>query len=104
MEEGSNRGGILADAMGLGKTIQALALMVSRQSTNRRRKTTLIVCPVALLKQWAREIDDKLKPGHKLKVFTYHGEKRFVKWETLRTYDVVLTTFGKCDQMLSSAK
>ena len=95
MEEGSNRGGILADAMGLGKTIQALALMVSRQSTDRMCKTTLIVCPVALLKQWAREIDTKLKPGHKLKVFTYHGEKRFVKWETLRTYDVVLTTFGE---------
>ena len=62
MEEGSNRGGILADDMGLGKTIQALALMVSRRSTNPARKTTLIVAPVALLKQWEKEIRTKLKP------------------------------------------
>ena len=63
MEEGSNKGGILADDMGLGKTIQALALMVSRRSTNPARKTTLIVAPVALLKQWEKEIRTKLKPG-----------------------------------------
>ena len=62
MEEGSNKGGILADDMGLGKTIQALALMVSRRSTNPARKTTLIVAPVALLKQWEKEIRTKLKP------------------------------------------
>ena len=95
MEEGSNKGGILADAMGLGKTIQALALLVSRRSSDPLCKTTLIVCPVALLKQWDREIHEKLKPNHRLKVYTYHGEKRFIKWDTLRTYDVVLTTFGK---------
>jgi len=94
MEEGSNKGGILADDMGLGKTIQALALIVGQKSSDRACKTTLIVCPVALLKQWDREIRTKLKPGHQLKVYTLHSEKRHVSWATLRTYDVVLTTFG----------
>lgn len=86
---------VLADDMGLGKTIQALALMVSRRSTNPARKTTLIVAPVALLKQWEREIEKKLKPGrqHSLSSFIYHGTKR-APWEKLRTFDVVLTTFG----------
>lgn len=94
MEEGSNKGGILADAMGLGKTIQALALMVARKSTDRLCKTTLIVCPVALLKQWESEISTKLKASHALKVYTLHNEKRHIGWSTLRTNDVVLTTFG----------
>lgn len=94
MEEGSNRGGILADGMGLGKTIQALALLVSRPSSDPNRKTTLIVAPVALLRQWEREIQTKLKVGHQLKTYLLHGSKRNVKWTRLRKFDVVLTTFG----------
>ncbi|KAL8903274.1 MAG: hypothetical protein Q9207_004043, partial [Kuettlingeria erythrocarpa] len=96
MEEGSNKGGILADAMGLGKTIQALALMVTRRSADPSRKTTLIVAPVALMKQWEQEIKTKLKSGreHRLTTFTLHGPGRGAYWEALRTHDVVLTTYG----------
>lgn len=79
MEEGSNKGGILADDMGLGKTIQALALMVSRRSTSKTRRTTLILTPVALLKQWEREIKVKLKPEHGLKVCIHHGTSKKAK-------------------------
>ncbi|KAK2757612.1 hypothetical protein FQN54_004581 [Arachnomyces sp. PD_36] len=96
MEEGSNKGGILADDMGLGKTIQALALMVTRPSDTPERKTTLIVAPVALIQQWKREIERMLRPDrHQLSVYIFHGQGvSKTKFNTLKTYDVVLTTFG----------
>lgn len=94
MEEGNNKGGILADDMGLGKTVQALSLIVSRPSTDPSRKTTLIIAPVALMQQWQREIDRLIKPENKLSVFILHGEKRKTSFNKLKKYDVVLTTFG----------
>lgn len=46
---------LLADSMGLGKTIQAIAalrILFHRQETN----SALIVCPAGLLAQWRREL------------------------------------------------
>lgn len=46
---------LLADAMGLGKTVQAIAalrLLVHRRET----RSALIVCPAGLLTQWRREL------------------------------------------------
>ncbi|KAF3768671.1 hypothetical protein M406DRAFT_81901 [Cryphonectria parasitica EP155] len=91
-EEGNNKGGILADDMGLGKTISTLALMVSRRSSD-KIKTNLIVGPVALIKQWEIEIKKKVNPRHQLRVLLYHGKA--ATFETMRKYDVVLTSYGK---------
>lgn len=97
MEEGSNKGGVLADDMGLGKTIQAIALMVKQRSSDPGRKTTLIVAPVALLRQWESEIALKVKPDreHRLATYMYHSQKgKNITWDALKRYDVVLTTYG----------
>jgi SNF2 family DNA or RNA helicase len=95
MEDASSKGGILADDMGLGKTVQALSLIVSRKSENPACKTTLIVAPVALMGQWAREISKLIKRGrHSLTVETLHANTRDLQWSKLREKDVVLTTYG----------
>ncbi|CAH6420184.1 DEAD/SNF2 helicase [uncultured virus] len=44
-------GGVLADAMGMGKTLVTLGLVISDD----RRKRTLIVCPKSVLLQWRDE-------------------------------------------------
>ncbi|KAI5922278.1 SNF2 family N-terminal domain-containing protein [Camillea tinctor] len=92
------RGGILADDMGLGKTISSLALLVSNKphghvdANKRPVKTTLIIGPVALIRQWEREIQTKLKPSHQLRIFMFHNKK--TSYHELCKYDVVLTTYG----------
>ncbi|TGJ84545.1 hypothetical protein E0Z10_g4240 [Xylaria hypoxylon] len=94
-EQSPHKGGILADDMGLGKTIQAIALILCRPPEDGTRKTTLIVVPTSLLRQWEREIDDKVKPGHKLRTVIFHSaKKRNMTVARLLSYDIVLTTYG----------
>jgi hypothetical protein len=52
-----SRGVILADEVGLGKTIEA-ALVISQRWAERRRKI-LVVVPAALRKQWQQELREK---------------------------------------------
>lgn len=94
MEIGTNKGGILADGMGLGKTVQAISLICARPSDEPLRKTTLIIAPVALMRQWEKEIIRHVKPQYRLKVHVYHGSGKNADFAQLRQYDVVLTTFG----------
>jgi len=94
MEQGAMKGGILADEMGLGKTVQALALILANPSTDPACKTTLIIAPIALMRQWEKELQRHVKPSHQLKVYVYHGRGKNADFNKLRKYDVVLTTFG----------
>jgi len=79
-------GGIVADEMGLGKTIMMIGLTISNF-----KKRTLIVLPVALVKQWEQQI---LKTaGHHALVF-YGPEKRKITPEMLAEAPIVITTYG----------
>jgi SNF2 family DNA or RNA helicase len=52
-----SRGAILADEVGLGKTIEA-GLIISQLWAERKRRI-LIILPAALREQWSRELAEK---------------------------------------------
>ncbi len=52
-----SRGAILADEVGLGKTIEACLVIAQRWAEHRRR--ILLIVPASLRKQWSQELRDK---------------------------------------------
>eukprot|EP00166_Cyanidium_caldarium_P001777 ctg_191.g86 len=94
------RGGILADEQGLGKTLTTLALIAAhRPPTDKRSPTsvprrTLIICPLSVMSQWAREVRDKFADVMRPSVLVYHGSGRPRNVDGLRPFDIVLTTYA----------
>ena len=103
------KGGILADDMGLGKTIQSISLILSNRRpplhtftggredkgklSNTVGKGTLVVAPLALIKQWESELKTRVLDSHRLRVLVHHGPQRTKRFEDLKKYDVVITTY-----------
>ena len=81
-------GGILADQMGLGKTVQSLALIFQDNYVGRR--TTLIVCPASLTRQWKDEVQKYVSNA---KVLNYHEKKK--TGNHLCKYDVVIASYQR---------
>ncbi|MGF6359834.1 ERCC4-related helicase/Txe/YoeB family toxin of Txe-Axe toxin-antitoxin module [Pseudomonas frederiksbergensis] len=70
-----SRGVILADEVGLGKTIEA-GLVISQRWAERRRRI-LIIVPANLRKQWHQELQDKFNlQGLILEAKSYNGIRR----------------------------
>jgi SNF2-related domain/SNF2 Helicase protein/Helicase conserved C-terminal domain len=86
-------GAILADDMGLGKTVQAIAMFVSEREDGRAAGPTLVVCPMSITRQWAKEIE-RFAPD--LRVHVHHGAGRLTG-EALAAVaaqsDVVVTSY-----------
>jgi DNA repair protein RAD16 len=101
------KGGLLGDEMGMGKTIQAVSLIMSDYPV---RKPSLVVVPPVALIQWQSEIKVRtvengpsLKiicltfsqeyTNGKLKVLVYHNSNPKVKLlrkKDLESYDIIM--------------
>ncbi|RVX72265.1 hypothetical protein B0A52_04469 [Exophiala mesophila] len=100
----SVRGGILAEEMGLGKTLEIISLTCLHRRRDdvatprglKSSRSTLIITPVTILEQWKQEIS-KHAPG--LRVYHYRGVSSFKKspeqvMTQLLEADVVVTTYN----------
>ncbi|EHN03643.1 Rad16p [Saccharomyces cerevisiae x Saccharomyces kudriavzevii VIN7] len=87
-EESVYAGGVLADEMGMGKTIQTIALLLNDLA----KSPSLVVAPTVALMQWKNEIEQHTKG--QLKIYMYHGASKTTNVGDLQGYDVVLTTYA----------
>ncbi|KAL8672297.1 MAG: hypothetical protein Q9168_003240 [Polycauliona sp. 1 TL-2023] len=106
-------GGILADMMGLGKTLSILSLIVNNlvdaqafgnQSPVseehqediplvRNSKATLLVCPLSTVANWEEQANTHIETG-KLSYYIYHGSSRNKNINMLASFDVIITTYA----------
>ncbi|KAK5401900.1 hypothetical protein LTR06_010818 [Exophiala xenobiotica] len=111
-ESPDTRGGILADDMGLGKSLVMISAIVTSLSEAFHHartlttppgslhepviaaRSTVIVVPSALLMDgWVEEINRHTR-GYTLDVHKYHGPTRKIAIHELLNHDVILTTYG----------
>ncbi|KAJ6587041.1 SNF2 family N-terminal domain-containing protein [Mycena vulgaris] len=88
------RGALCADAMGLGKTLTMLALIIATKPDVHPdfSNSTLIVAPLSVISNWEKQIDDHCVRGC-LSYYVYYGSKREISPKELQKFDVVITTY-----------
>jgi DNA repair protein RAD16 len=97
MEQTEWGGGLLGDEMGMGKTIQAVSLIMSDFPA---RQPSLVLIPPVALMQWQQEIADYTDGT--LKTLVYHGTNKLVKKATVKElmkYDVILMSYNSLESM-----
>ncbi|OJD10927.1 hypothetical protein AJ78_08190 [Emergomyces pasteurianus Ep9510] len=104
-------GGLLADMMGLGKTLSILSLVISthleslewemqtvdkrllNNPASRNVKTTLLVCPLSAVGNWVSQIEEHLEEGA-VSFYVFHGPGRTEDPAELSKYDLIITTYS----------
>ena len=87
-----SRGAMLADEVGLGKTIEA-GLVLSQKWAERRRKV-LIITPSNLRKQWHQELQEKFfLPCRILETKSYNNLARRVEIHPFEGDDIVICSY-----------
>jgi DNA repair protein RAD16 len=96
-EQSNYKGGLLGDEMGMGKTIQAVSLIMSDYP---QKQPTLVLVPPVALMQWSQEIGEYT--DGKLKVLVYHGtnaKSKNMKVGELKKYDVIMISYNSLESL-----
>ncbi|KAL4786745.1 SNF2 family N-terminal domain-containing protein [Aspergillus varians] len=109
-EQDESGGGILADEMGMGKSLTMLVLIGKSMKeayqwaeyskslpdaalAETPCRATLVVVPSrVLINTWVREIESHLKGS--MKVLLYHGRSRKETLQNIERYEIVITTYN----------
>jgi DNA repair protein RAD16 len=97
MEKTAWGGGLLGDEMGMGKTIQAVSLIMSDYPA---KNPSLVLIPPVALMQWQQEIGDYTDGT--LKTFVFHSTNKSTKGmsvKELKKYDVILMSYNSLESM-----
>lgn len=87
-----SQGVILADEVGLGKTIEA-SLVIAQKWAERQRNILLIV-PAMLRNQWAQELNDKFSlPSYILESASYNQAKKDGKLNPFESDKIVICSY-----------
>jgi DNA repair protein RAD16 len=96
-EKSQWKGGLLGDEMGMGKTIQAVSLIMSDFPA---KQPTLVVVPPVALMQWQAEINSYT--DGKLKVLVYHNTNpkvKHMKVKDLKAFNVIMVSYSGLESM-----
>ena len=93
-----SKGAILADEVGLGKTIEAGLLIAQKWAESRRR--ILVIAPANLRKQWSQELADKFfLPSAILEARTFNECVRAGNLNPFQQPAVVICSYQFCRKM-----
>jgi hypothetical protein len=98
------RGGILADSMGLGKSLSMIALIMQDAAasakspprtshTNFDVPTTLLIVPLSLIQSWEKQFHQHLHENADVHIRRHHGSKRITHINELQHCNVLITTY-----------
>ncbi len=79
--------------MGLGKTLQTIALILVEAEEGLKKKSgpSLVIAPTSVVPNWQREIE-KFAPG--LKTLLWQGPNRFDQQDEIDDVDVMITSYA----------
>lgn len=98
-----SKGVILADEVGLGKTIEA-GLVLCQYWAERRRRL-LVICPASLRKQWALELEEKFNlPTHILDAKSYREARNSGNPNPFEQKAVVIVSLNFANRLRDDVK
>ncbi len=98
-----SKGAILADEVGLGKTIEAG--LVTCQCWAERKRHVLVICPASLRKQWSLELEEKFNlPTVILDARTYRLAQNDGAPQPFNTEKVVITSVNFASKMRADVR